>query len=136
MAGWGKVVAGAVLGVVGTVYATNEEFRKQLPQAARDLPVTVRNRFKEAVSAAREASTSRREEILRDLQEHGAHAARPAQPEPEAAAVATPAEPVPAEPTPARPVARTTPPRTMTPAEPAKPSDVDETRPLPRIEED
>lgn len=71
MGGWSRIVAGAVLGVVGTVYATNEEFRKQLPKSARDLPVTVRRRFSEAASAAREASSRRREEILRDLEEHG-----------------------------------------------------------------
>ncbi len=78
MAGWGRVVTGAVLGVVGTVYATNEEFRKQLPKAARDLPVAVRRRFGDAVSAAREASSNRRAEILKDLEQHGggAHAAR------------------------------------------------------------
>lgn len=85
MAGWGRVVAGAVLGVVGTVYATNEEFRKQLPKSARDLPVKVRRRFEEAVSAAREASSSRRAEILADLEEHGGgnHAARGVDPIPD-----------------------------------------------------
>lgn len=79
-------MAGAVLGVVGTVYATNEEFRKQLPKNARDLPVAVRRRFDEAVSAAREASSSRRQEILRDLEVHGggAHAARGVEPDPAA----------------------------------------------------
>ncbi|HEX2728817.1 MAG TPA: hypothetical protein VHM16_03625 [Rubrobacteraceae bacterium] len=84
MDGWGKIVAGAGLGVVGTVYATNEEFRKQLPKNARDLPVAVRRRFDEAVSAAREASSSRRQEILRDLEDHGggAHAARGVEPDP------------------------------------------------------
>ena len=78
MPGWGKLVAGALIGVAGTVYATNEEFRKHLPKTARDLPVTVRRRFTSAVSAAREASSSRREEILRELEEHEAaeHAAR------------------------------------------------------------
>lgn len=80
MEGWGKVVAGVVLGVAGTVYATNEDLRKRLPKGARDLPDNVRRRFDSAVSAAREASSRRREEILRDLQEHdAAHApARPA----------------------------------------------------------
>ncbi len=72
MAGWGKLVAGALIGVAGTVYATNEVLRKHLPRAARDLPVTVRHRFRSAVSAAREASSSRREEILRELEEHEA----------------------------------------------------------------
>lgn len=125
MAGWGKVVAGAVLGVVGTVYATNEEFRKQLPQAARDLPVTVRHRFKEAVSAAREASTTRREEILRDLEEHGgSHAARPIQPEPGADKAVVPVDPV------------TATPETVKSETPAKPADPDATRPIPRVDED
>ena len=76
MEGWGKIVAGVVLGVAGTVYATNEEVRKRLPRSARDLPENVRRRFENAVSAAREASTRRREEILRDLQAHEAHADR------------------------------------------------------------
>jgi hypothetical protein len=70
--GWGKVVAGVVIGVAGTVYATNEELRKRLPKSARDLPDDVRRRFDNAVSAAREASSRRREEILRDLEEHDA----------------------------------------------------------------
>jgi uncharacterized membrane protein YccC len=75
--GWGKIVAGIALGVAGTVYATNEELRRRLPKAARDLPENVRRRFESAVSAAREASSKRREEILRDLAEHdAAHAAR------------------------------------------------------------
>ena len=74
MEGWGKIVAGVVLGVAGTVYATNEELRKRLPRSARDLPDNVRHRFENAVSAAREASTRRREEILRDLEAHEAHA--------------------------------------------------------------
>jgi cation transport regulator ChaB len=78
VAGWGRVVAGVVLGVAGTVYATNEEVRKNLPKAARDLPENVRRRYQSAVSAAREASNRRREEILRDLEAHGGanHAAR------------------------------------------------------------
>ena len=77
MEGWSKIVAGVVIGVAGTVYATNESLRKQLPQAARDLPDNVRHRFESAVSAAREASSKRREEILRDLERHDAdHAAR------------------------------------------------------------
>ena len=85
MAGWGRVVAGVVLGVAGTVYATNEEVRKNLPKAARDLPENVRLRYRIAVSAAREASNRRREEILRDLESHGGanHAARGATPDPE-----------------------------------------------------
>lgn len=96
MDGWGKIVAGAVLGVVGTVYATNEEFRKQLPKNARDLPVAVRRRFDEAVSAAREASSSRRQEILRDLEDHGggAHAGRGVEPDPSAPEMAVPEPPV------------------------------------------
>ncbi len=77
MEGWGKVVAGVVLGVAGTMYATNEELRKRLPKTARDLPDNVRRRFDSAVSAAREASARRREEILRGLEEHDAsHAGR------------------------------------------------------------
>ncbi len=84
MEGWGKIVAGVVLGVAGTVYATNEELRKQLPRTARDLPENVRRRFDSAVSAAREASSRRREEILRDLAEHdAAHASLTARRAPE-----------------------------------------------------
>ena len=57
--------------------ATNEDLRKLLPKTARDLPDNVRRRFDSAVSAGREASSRRREEILRDLQEHdAAHAGR------------------------------------------------------------
>jgi hypothetical protein len=85
---WSKVVAGVVLGVAGTIYATSEEARKNLPKAARDLPVNVRRRYRDAVAAAREASTSRKEEILRDLERHDkahvGHAAAPAPKEPEA----------------------------------------------------
>ncbi len=96
MDGWGKILAGAVIGVVGTVYATNEEFRKQLPKNARDLPAAVRRRFDEAVSAAREASSSRRQEILRDLEDHGggAHAARGVEPDPAAPETSVPETPV------------------------------------------
>ena len=85
MEGWGRVVAGVVLGVAGTVYATNEDLRKNLPKAARDLPDSVRRRYHSAVSAAREASNRRREEILRDLESHAEanHAARGARPDPE-----------------------------------------------------
>ena len=71
MPGWGKLVAGAVLGAAGALYATNEELRKQLPQAARDLPVAVRRRFETATAAAREAAARRRAEILRELEAHG-----------------------------------------------------------------
>jgi uncharacterized membrane protein YccC len=75
--GWGKIIAGFALGVAGTVYATNEELRRQLPKSARELPENLRRRFMSAVSAAREASSKRREEILRDLAEHdAAHTAR------------------------------------------------------------
>ena len=77
MAGWGRVVAGVVLGVAGTVYATNEEVRKNLPKAARDLPENVRRRFESAVAAGREASTTRRQEILRDLENRGGSNAEP-----------------------------------------------------------
>ncbi len=73
-------MAGVVIGVAGAVYATNEDLRKRLPKTARDLPDNVRRRFDSAVSAAREASSRRREEILRDLQEHdAAHAGRATQ---------------------------------------------------------
>ena len=67
MKGWGKLVAGTLVGVAGTVYATNEELRKKLPGAARDLPESVRRRFERSVAAAREASARRREEILAEL---------------------------------------------------------------------
>src|SRR5215210_437172 len=78
-------MAGVVIGVAGTIYATNEDVRKNLPKAARDLPDNVRRRYKSAVSAAREASARRREEILHDLEEHGGgnHAARGVQADPE-----------------------------------------------------
>lgn len=80
MPGWGKLVAGALIGVAGTVYATNEELRKKLPGAARDLPVTVRRRVESAISAGRAASSERRREILRDLEQHGGqHAAKDVQ---------------------------------------------------------
>ena len=72
MEGWSKVIAGALIGVAGTVYATNEEFRKRLPGAARDLPVSVRDRFANSVAAAREASAKRRTEILKELEDHDA----------------------------------------------------------------
>ena len=82
MEGWGKIVAGVVIGVAGTVYATNEEVRKRLPKSARDIPDNVRHRFETAVSAAREASIRRREEILRDLEAHEVHADRAGRPAP------------------------------------------------------
>jgi hypothetical protein len=69
--GWGKLVAGALIGAAGALYATNEELRKQLPRTARDLPITVRRRFEAAAAAAREASARRRAEILRELEAHG-----------------------------------------------------------------
>jgi hypothetical protein len=76
-------VAGVMIGVAGTIYATNEEARKNLPKAARDLPDNVRRRYRSAVAAAREASARRREEILHDLEEHGGgnHAARGIRPD-------------------------------------------------------
>ena len=85
MAGWGKIVTGAIIGVAGTIYATNEEARKNLPKTARDLPVRVQQRFQSAVAAAREASSSRRAEILRELEDHGggAHPARDIPPVPD-----------------------------------------------------
>ena len=89
MANWGRMVAGVVIGVAGTIYATNEDVRKRLPKAARDLPENVRRRYKRAVSAGREASARRRQEILDDLEEHGGghHTARGAPPDPEAGEV-------------------------------------------------
>jgi hypothetical protein len=98
MASWGRVVAGVVIGVAGTIYATNEDVRKNLPRAARDLPDTIRRRYQRAVSAGREASAQRRQEILHDLEEHGGghHTARGAPPDPDAAQAAGAAtEPVP-----------------------------------------
>jgi uncharacterized membrane protein YccC len=93
--GWGKIVAGVVIGVAGTVYATNEELRKRLPETARDLPDNVRRRFERAVSAAREASSRRREEILRDLERHDAsHRASPLASVDEPAAETAPGEQV------------------------------------------
>lgn len=85
MPGWGKLVAGTLIGVAGTVYATNENVRKRLPGAARDLPDTVRRRFESAVAAAREAAAKRRAEILRDLERHGGrdHASRGVKPDPD-----------------------------------------------------
>ncbi len=77
MPGWGKLIAGAVIGAAGALYATNEEFRKVLPERARGLPTTVQGRFRAAVAAAREASANRRAEILRELE-----APRSAPPEP------------------------------------------------------
>jgi hypothetical protein len=84
MPGWGKLVAGALIGVAGTVYATNEELRKKLPGAARDLPVAVRRRLENAVSAGKAASSERRAQILRDLEKHGGgqHDARAVRPDP------------------------------------------------------
>lgn len=77
MPGWGKLVAGAVIGAAGALYATNEEFRKALPERARDLPVAAQRRFRASVAAAREASALRRAEIQRDLEAHGGdHAKR------------------------------------------------------------
>ena len=81
MEGWGKIAAGVALGVAGTVYAKNEKVRKRLPKSARDFPENVRHRFETAVFAAREASRRRREEILRDLEAHEAHADRITRPE-------------------------------------------------------
>jgi hypothetical protein len=95
VANWGRMVAGVVIGVAGTLYATNEDVRKHLPKVARDLPDNVRRRYQRAVSAGREASARRRREILDDLEEHGGghHTARGAPPDPEAEEVA-PTEPL------------------------------------------
>ena len=68
MPGWGRLVAGAVIGAAGAIYATNEDLRKRLPGAARDLPETVRRRLQTAAAAAREASALRRAEILKELE--------------------------------------------------------------------
>jgi uncharacterized membrane protein YccC len=94
---WGKVAAGVILGVAGTIYATSEEARKNLPKTARDLPTNVRRRYASAVSAAREASSSRKEEILRELERHDkAHAGIAARSEPAAPAdTVTPVEAAP-----------------------------------------
>lgn len=92
MASWGRVVAGVVIGVASTIYATNEDVRKHLPQAARDLPDNIRRRYNQAVSAGREASAQRRQEILHDLEVHGGghHTARGAPPDPDAAEAVEP----------------------------------------------
>jgi hypothetical protein len=92
VASWGRLMAGVVIGVAGTIYATNEDVRKRLPKAARDLPDNVRRRYQSAVAAAREASARRREEILLDLEEHGGgnHAARGVQADPGARTEETP----------------------------------------------
>lgn len=71
MEGWRKIALGAIIGVAGTIYARDEEARRNLPRTARELPDNLRNRFRGAVAAGREASTKRREEILRDLDAHG-----------------------------------------------------------------
>jgi hypothetical protein len=98
VASWGRVVAGVVIGVAGTIYATNEDVRKRLPRAARDLPDNIRRRYNQAVSAGREASAQRRQEILHDLEEHGGghHTARGAPPDPDVAEM-TEAETEPAQ---------------------------------------
>lgn len=105
MDGWKKLVAGALIGVAGTIYATDEEARRNLPRAARDLPDSVRRRFKSAVSAGREASSERRLEILRDLEGHGGgggvgHRPRRDGAEPQPPQDAEPAEPAAGEPVP------------------------------------
>lgn len=87
MEGWRKIALGAIIGVAGTIYARDEEARRNLPRTARDLPDNLKSRFRGAVAAGREASSKRREEILRDLDSHGGgprirhESARPA-PEP------------------------------------------------------
>lgn len=91
---WTKVIAGVVVGVAGTIYATNEDARKNLPRGARDLPKNVRRRYEDARSAAREASSRRRQEILEALERHDkAHAGRvPVQATPEVAPEAAPGD--------------------------------------------
>lgn len=76
MAGWGKLVAGAVLGVAGTLYATNEELRRRLPDQLQDLPVEVRERFRRAVEVGREAASRKRAEISEEVSRHGGEASR------------------------------------------------------------
>lgn len=71
MEGWRKIALGAIIGVAGTIYARDEEARRNLPQTARELPDNLKSRFRGAVAAGREASSKRREEILRDLDAHG-----------------------------------------------------------------
>lgn len=71
MEGWRKVALGAIIGAAGTIYATDEEARRNLPETARNLPDNLRSRFRGAVAAGREASSKRKEEILRDLDSHG-----------------------------------------------------------------
>ena len=71
MEGWRKMALGAIIGVAGTIYATDEEARRNLPKTARNLPDNVRHRFRDAVATGREASSKRKEEILRDLDAHG-----------------------------------------------------------------
>lgn len=66
-----KVLAGAVLGAVGTLYATNEDFRKRLPGVVRELPDAARERFRSAVNAGREAAVKRQQEISQELKQHG-----------------------------------------------------------------
>ena len=104
---WTKVIAGVVVGVAGTVYATNEEARKNLPKGARDFPKNVRRRYEDARAAAREASSRRRQEILDALERHDrAHAGRvpPATAPAAEASVEAPAESLAAPDTPAAPV--------------------------------
>lgn len=93
MPGWEKLIFGAVIGAAGAIYATNEEVRKGLPGAARDLPETIRRRFQAATAAAREASALRRAEILRELEAHGGDhtGRRPLGPSTSAAPVLPPA---------------------------------------------
>jgi peptidoglycan/xylan/chitin deacetylase (PgdA/CDA1 family) len=97
VAGWRKLIAGAVIGAAGALYATNEELRKQLPQTARDLPLAVRRRFETATAAAREASARRRAEILHELEAHGGdhHAGQRVSEAPSKALQVAPSEVVP-----------------------------------------
>lgn len=102
---WTKVIAGVVVGVAGTIYATNEEARKNLPKNARDFPNAIRRRYEDARTAAREASSLRRQEILDALERHDkAHAGRV--PAPAAAVPEAESRPEPAPDTPAAPVER------------------------------
>lgn len=76
MAGWSKLVAGAIIGAAGTLYATNKEFRRRLPGEARNFPETVRRRYETAVEVAKESSAAKKTEILQKLREHEERPAR------------------------------------------------------------
>ena len=126
MPGWGKLVAGAIIGAAGAIYATNEEVRKGLPGAARDLPETVRRRFHAASAAAREASALRRAEILRELETHGADHAGRRSLGPAAGGVGA---------TPGLPAAEETQPEISAPPRVVRRAEVQRTEPVPPLED-